>query len=99
MAYALGVKGPGGEYREVEGGGYAPSEDGRFGPATGNWGIVRAYREDSGEWVPLNLAALVRAGDRVALDARAGVLGEAGAREAGATRVALTARRSPTLRG
>lgn len=93
--FALGVEDGRGGYCEVEGGGYARSADGRFPAATATWGVVRAYREGEGDWVPLNLAMLVRAGDRPALDTRAGVL--APARDEGAT--ALTARPSPTLRG
>jgi hypothetical protein len=108
MPYALGVKGPGGGYVEVEGGGYQRSADGRFPEAPATWGVVRAYGEagaDGIAWEPLNMATLVKAGDRVARDARALVLSTAGGagrragRDEGEAAPTLTARKSPGLRG
>lgn len=99
MAYALGVRAPGGGYTEVTGGDYARAgEDGRFPAATATWGVIRAYRQDDGEWVPLTMVRLVHVGERVMLDTAAGLLRPAGD-DVPASGVALTAKRAPTLRG
>ncbi len=71
----LGVEGPDGGYREIEGGGYARVASGTtvsFGVATANWGVVRAVglvREGGApEWRQLAAPALVQAGDRLVYD-------------------------------
>ena len=73
---ALGVEGPGGQYREVEGGGYARAAAGfaaPFGPATTNWGVVRGVAtvegDESPPWMALPVPVLVREGDALVYDA------------------------------
>ena len=73
---ALGVEGPDGQYREVEGGGYARAAAGvmaPFGPATNNWGVVRGVATVEGDasppWMALPVPVFVREGDALVYDA------------------------------
>lgn len=77
----LGVKADGGGYQEVTAGGYdRATEAGQmrsFGPATADWGVIRAFGVVDGggiRWHPLARPVVVAAGQSATLDLITGAL-------------------------